>query len=389
MRILYLHGTPVPPPRESQADRFALLSECLDGDILHPIWFRTGQDVEREVGPGSYPVYQRGRFRYHWLLVRHAGLRWRLDRLWFYFSTGLRLHRERHYDCIVIYSHMTVALCGALLKLLTGAKLIIEIVTAPERIYITYRPKPTLQERVMGWYSDLCLHICLRLSDRVHLLAPDLLSAYKSLRDVPASVFHEFVPVSAIEPGTEAEELNVLLVGAPWYLKGVDLLIEAFLRLAPEFPEFKLRLMGHYPDRERLEELMRGSSRIEILKPRPNAEALRIIRNATVFVLPSRCEGMPRVILEAMAAGVPVIGSDVGGMRYLIHDGENGFVVPPDDVDALTERLRTLLADADLRKRMGSRGYAMAHSQFNERVYVEQFARMVEAAVQGSTGDKA
>ena len=71
----------------------------------------------------------------------------------------------------------------------------------------------------------------------------------------------------------------------------------------------------------------------------------------------------------------------MGGISYLIRDGENGFLVPPKDPVALERRLRELLADAELRKRMGAGGYAMAHTQFNERAYVEQFTRMVEAAI--------
>lgn len=378
MRILYIHSTPVPPPLDSGTDRFVWLSESLEGDVLHPIWSQTPDAVERMFGAGSYPSFTKGRFRYRWRLGGRQG---RSGLWWFYLSAGLRIYRERRYECIVTYSHMTNGLCGVVLKLLTGARLVIEIVTAPERIYLTYRPRPTIGERLMAMYSDFCLHVCVRLCDRVHLLAPGLLAPYKRLRTVPASVFHEFVPVSAIGPRPEAGERYVLLVGAPWYLKGVDLLIEAFRRLSPDFPEIKLKLLGHYPDREHLEALTEGLPQIEILEARPNVEALEIICGATVFVLPSRCEGMPRVILEAMAAGVPVIGSDVGGISYLIRDGENGFLVPPEDPVALERRLRELLSDTELRKRMGARGYAMAHTQFNERAYAEEFTRMVEAAI--------
>ncbi len=383
MRILYIHSTPVPPSLDPETNRFSMLSEHMDGDILHPIWFRTPEEVEGEFGPGSYPVFTNGRFRYHWYLAWRTGLGLRLGRLWFYISTGLRIYRERRYDCVVTYSHMMTGLCGAALKLLTGAKLVVEIVTAPERIYLTYRPRPTLGERLTAMYSDFCLYVCVWLCDRLHLLAPSLLAPYRRLRKAPASVFHEFIPVSAIERLGEAEERFILFVGAPWYLKGADLLIKAFLRLSPDFPGIKLKLLGYYPDREQLEALAAGSPQIEILKARPNPETLKIISQATIFALPSRCEGMPRVILEAMAAGVPVVGSDVGGISYLIRDGENGFLVLPEDAAALEARLRHLLSDAELRKRMGARGYELAHTVFNEQVYVEQFTRMVEAAVRG------
>jgi glycosyltransferase involved in cell wall biosynthesis len=102
-----------------------------------------------------------------------------------------------------------------------------------------------------------------------------------------------------------------------------------------------------------------------------------------LLVLPSRCEGGPRSLIEAMAAGIPVIGSDVGGIPFLVHDGENGFVFPVGDSHALGVQLRRLLEDVSLRRRMGDCGYGMAHGELNEKSYVDQFARMVEAALQG------
>src|ERR1700683_5400030 len=128
MRVLYIHGTFVPPAADLKRDPFFLLSERVDGDILHPIWFNTAKEVEDLLGPGSYPVYERGRFRYHWHLQGLSGgpLK-RMAALWFYFSKGLQVYRQRRYDCIVTYSHMGTALCGVLLKVLTGAKLIVEV----------------------------------------------------------------------------------------------------------------------------------------------------------------------------------------------------------------------------------------------------------------------
>ncbi len=79
MRILYIHSTLVPPPLDPRTDRFVLLSDSLEGDVLQPTWFRSAEQVEAAFGPGSYPVYTAGRFRYHWFLAyRYHGLRRRL-----------------------------------------------------------------------------------------------------------------------------------------------------------------------------------------------------------------------------------------------------------------------------------------------------------------------
>jgi glycosyltransferase involved in cell wall biosynthesis len=384
MRILYIHATLVPPPLDLQTDRFSLLSKALEGDILQPVWFKSPQEVEAVFGPGSYPIYVSGRFRYHWFLgSRYHGLRGRLAQFWFYLRKGVQLHRQKSFDCIVTYSHMTTGLMGAVVKLVTGAKLIVEVATSPDLVYITDRPRPSFHDRIMKLYSDLCLHLSVGFCDRAHLLYPTALSSYPALRRVKSSIFHEFVPVSRIPAHEEDSGRFVLMVGSPWYLKGADRLIEAFRRLAPDFPDVKLKLLGWYPDRSQLDMLTGGSTQIEILPVRPNAEALKVISRCEILVQPSRCEGMGRTVLEAMGAGVPVIGSDVGGIPHILRDGESGFIVPGGDPRGLEARLRQLLLDGDLRKRLGARGYALAHTELNEQVYVERFTEMVEAVVQG------
>ena len=383
MRILYIHASMIPPPADETTDRFFLLSKNLEGDVLQPVWFRSPEEVEELFGPGSFPVYTRGRFRYHWFLgFRHGGLRGRIAQFWFYVRKGVQIHRERQYDCIVAYSHMTTALMGAIVKILTRAKLIPEIATSPDLTYITHSAKPPLSDRLMKLYSDICLHLSVWFSDRVHLLYPTQLSKYPLLKRARSSVFHEYVLVSKIPVRQADSERYVLFVGSPWYLKGVDRLTEAFRRLAPDFPDVKLKILGWYGDKKPWEALANGCSQIELLRARPNPETLEIISKCEVLVQPSRCEGMGRVIVEGMGAGVPVIGSDAGGIPYVVGDSGSGFVIPGGDPGGIEVRLRQLLEDKDLRARMGAKGYERAHTELTEQVYVEKFTEMVGAAVQ-------
>lgn len=384
MRILYIHATLVPPGVETQTDRFFLLSKTLEGDVLQPTWFKSPEEVEAVFGPGSYPAYVCGNFRYHWFLAyKYHGIQRRLAQYWFYVRKGVQLHREKAFDCVVAYSHMITGVLGVVVKLLTGAKLIIEVATSPDLVFITSRPKPTLGDRSKKLFSDVCLHLSLWFCDRAHLLYPEQVAKYPMLRRTRGSVFHEYVTMSTISRQNHGAERYVLLVGAPWYLKGADLLVEAFQRLAPDFPDVKLKILGYYPDRAQLDALIGGSDRIEILKARPNPEALLVISQCEILVQPSRCEGMGRVVVEAMGAGVPVIGSDVGGIPYVLRDGEGGFIVPGGDSRRLEARMRELLQDGDLRERLGSKGYEIAHTRLNEQVYIEQFTEMVAATIRG------
>jgi glycosyltransferase involved in cell wall biosynthesis len=387
MHILYIQASFVPPAANPQADRFELLSETLEGDVLQPVWFSKPEDVEAEFGPGSYPVYTRGRFRYHWFLcLQYQGVWQRLAIFRFYVRKSLELHRQRPLRCIVAYSHMTTGLMAGLVKLLTGAKLVIEIVTDPQKVYLTERPHPTFLERLNHLYSNVCLHLSLWIADRAHLLTPSQISGYPALRNVRKSVFHEFVPVSLVKrhlPSLE-QEIYILLVGAPWFLKGADLLITAFHALAKDYPHVKLKILGYYPDGDQLRSLAGTSPQIEILKARPNPETLEIISAASILVQPSRCEGFGRVLLEGMAAGLPVIGADTGGIPFLIRDGENGFLIPYGDPQQIEVRLRQLLNDPALRQRMGEASYQRAHQEMNEAAYVQLFTRMVEDTVRGN-----
>lgn len=383
MRILYIQASWVPPPENLQADRFFLLSEKLSGDVLQPVWFERPEQVEAEFGPGAYQEYGRGQFQYHWFLSMRYG-RWlrHLATQWFYFRKGLELHRKNRYGCIVVYSHMTPALTALALKFLTGAKLIVEIATSPELSYLYEHPRRTLGDRLMRLFSDGSLHLSVLLSDRVHLLYVSQLAHYPLLRRIPASVFHEFVPMSLIHRAGADRERVVLFVGAPWYLKGVDLLIEAFRRVTHEFPDVTLRIQGYNPDNDKVEALAAAIPRIEIVKATSNPETLLRISRALLLVLPTRCDGMGRVLIEAMGAGVPVIGSDAGGVPHYVRHGDNGLVFRSGDVDELTERLRELLANEELRGQLGNRGYELAHTQYTERVYVDRFTGMVQATVE-------
>jgi glycosyltransferase involved in cell wall biosynthesis len=91
-----------------------------------------------------------------------------------------------------------------------------------------------------------------------------------------------------------------------------------------------------------------------------------------VFVLASIWEGLPGSVLEAMAAGLPVVGTNVNGIREIVVPGQTGLLVPPDDADALAEALDALLSDADLRARMGRRGRDRAASEFSIDALVDR-----------------
>jgi glycogen(starch) synthase len=90
-----------------------------------------------------------------------------------------------------------------------------------------------------------------------------------------------------------------------------------------------------------------------------------VYEQADVFVLPSRDEGMPNAMLEAMAAGLPVIGSKISGLDEVVIDGETGLLVPVEDTDALTHALRTVIEDRDYTFKLGQAARERVAAQFS------------------------
>lgn len=131
-----------------------------------------------------------------------------------------------------------------------------------------------------------------------------------------------------------------LFIGRLEPQKGVGDLLEAWPHVRGEIPEATLRLVGTGP----LEARARATAGVEVLGAKPHADIPRELHLANVFVLPSWAEGMPNVVLEALACGRPVVGSAVGGIPDALASEDAGTVVPPHDprslANALIDRLR-------------------------------------------------
>jgi glycosyltransferase involved in cell wall biosynthesis len=113
------------------------------------------------------------------------------------------------------------------------------------------------------------------------------------------------------------------------------------------------------------------NGRVNFLGARDDVDS--ILARSQIFVLPSNWEGFPLTILEAMRAGLPVIASDVGGVREAVFDGVTGYLVPRDDVQAMTERLKLLIRDNDLRTTLGKSARDVFLDEFVEE---KMFARV-------------
>lgn len=161
---------------------------------------------------------------------------------------------------------------------------------------------------------------------------------------------------------------HVLFVGRLDAVKGVPLLLEAFAAARTHHPEARLTVVGDGPARAALEAQaaalgIAGATTFTGYKAQGEVAAL--LEEADMLVLPSFAEGLPVVLMEAMASRIPVIASGVAGVPELVEDGVSGFVVPAGDVETLTMRLERLLGEPGLCRRMGEAGRAKVEAEFD------------------------
>lgn len=156
---------------------------------------------------------------------------------------------------------------------------------------------------------------------------------------IDAAKFANSTPTSNQEP-------RILFVGRLDAEKRADVLIRAFAKLT-DFPEAILELIGDGGERENFQRLAQElgvANRVRFLGHVTDAELPKAYERCTVFVMPSVAELQSIATMEAMASGRPVIGADAMALPHLVHDGDNGYLFPPDDSEALAARLRTVLS---------------------------------------------
>jgi len=194
--------------------------------------------------------------------------------------------------------------------------------------------------------------------------------------------------LEASEKGIDPNEDTVLYAGVLIYRKGLHVLLQAFNQVASSLPSARLLLVGSPENPSYVHELKSMVERlgieekVEFIDEVSQRELARLMKACRVFVLPSLSEGLGKVILEAMACGKPVVGSNVNGIPEVIKDGQTGFLVPPGDVEALAERLTWMLANPEEAEAMGKRGRACVEKSFSQDSYVKNYASMFKEARQ-------
>jgi len=157
---------------------------------------------------------------------------------------------------------------------------------------------------------------------------------------------------------------RIIGVGSPSYNKGFDLLLKSWIVLKKDYPDWKLNIFGATDKSQfAINEAKKMDLDVAQIFKGEVKDIEKEYLNSSILVLPSRSEGFGMVLIEAMACGLPCVSFDCpSGPRYIINEGEDGFLVENESVEELTKAISRLMGDDDLRKKMGARAKVNAKS---------------------------
>ncbi len=356
-RLLFLKPGPMHELTGSLRTRLEGLSDRFEGDVVST----ASVELPKRVAGFDIRVLRfqlRGKFRTN---VKYTA-----------YCLGLALWRRltgRPWDLVVTYDPIKTGLIGWCVARLSGAAFAPEV----NGVYTSYANYldaiPGLRSTVKRKLILQIVRFTLSRSDGIKVLFPSQVDEFRpSLREPIIAPIFDFVELKPFK--NLGEEKEILFVGFPFWLKGVDLLIRAFKNLSPKHPEWRLKILGWYPDQSTLQAHMADHPRISHHPPVHHRDIPSHIGRCAILVLPSRTEAMGRVLLEAMAAGKPRLGARVDGIPTVIDDGVDGLLFRVGDVFDLEEKLESLMADPGLRRRLGDAGQLRAREEFCAKNYL-------------------
>lgn len=213
-------------------------------------------------------------------------------------------------------------------------------------------------------------------------IAPEIVAAMEHLGEAPTFYIPNGIDLSYWQPTIPRPRVagRVVCVARLSSEKGLDVLMHALSFVRNEMPNVSCLIIGGGAERRALEELVdeQGLREVVRLVGLQSKERIRAyLAEASLFVLPSRVEGAPLAILEAMAMGLPVVATRVGGVPSLLDDGVEGFLVAPEDPAALAQALLKVLrldrcaeVMGDRARRRATRSSMQAVARMYERIYL-------------------
>ncbi len=223
-------------------------------------------------------------------------------------------------------------------------------------------------DRVTSFMADHVIAVSNEVKEYIvretQIAEPKVSTIYNGIVVESSAAFDESALMNDI--GLQMGDRIIITAGRLHRQKGYDLLLQALSVVLAAFPGVKLLILGAGDEEKNLKKLARSlelSEKVLFLGLRPDVD--RLLQCCEMFVLSSRWEGFPNVLLEAMAAGKPVVATAVGGVPELVVDGVTGILVPPEDTPALADAINRLLLDVMRAKALGAAGKERVRQGFS------------------------
>lgn len=324
-------------------------------------------------GTGSDP-----RFRLHRPLPSRA-----LDALAFYSLLPLRIARElRRFAPDAVAAQSPFEAAAALLGRRVArarAPVVLELHGDPASFARLYGSR---LRQLLAPVLDRVAAVAIRRADAVRALSPFTVGLARAQQVEPAAVFTTYTDLTAFAgPPVEPlpERPSALFVGVLERYKNVDGIAAAWRLAAPRVPEARLVLVGAGRMSATVERLVAElPDQTQWRRRLATEEVVGALDDSWALLLPSRSEGTPRVVLEALCRGRAVVGGRVGGIPDVVHGG-NGLLVEPDDVEGIADALVRLLSDRALAERLGAQALVdSARWLYTPEEYARNVAELVE-----------
>ena len=291
------------------------------------------------------------------------------------FFKAVSLHRKFRYEIIHAYQASQAG----------GAAWLFKLFHPRVKFILTIQEGKNLKGQ--GWFLNFFRDIMVRSADSITVIS-------RYLKEYAAKINHRAVitlipngvdlkkfsgPARSREARQISNEKIIITVSRLVEKNGLADLVDAFALVKKDIPTAKLVIIGEGSLKEKLKLKIKNlklEGSIRLAGQVAHEELSRYLSAADIFVRPSLSEGLGTAFLEAMACGLPVIGTPVGGIPDIIHDGQTGLMCRSGDPNDIADKIRALLTDSGLRERLGRAGQEMVRVSYDWNKIAGQFANI-------------
>lgn len=255
-------------------------------------------------------------------------------------------------------------------------------------VIVTEHNDPKMSPDQKGWWAKLRRPVyplaakVVSVSQGVDQYFEWLPKSKRTVIDNPLQPIKDEKNTISLPKGADPNKKWVIAMGRLDYQKNFELLLSAFHKLVDKHPDWQLFIFGEGVLRPKLEGLVKNLGLTnQVFLPGVTNNPISILKRSELFVLSSRYEGLPLVLLEALACGLPVVSTDCpSGPKEVIQDGVNGVLVPSEDVSTLATAMDRLMSDEGERKRLAKRALEVS-SRFSLDVITEKWELLLQEVV--------